>query len=196
MRNDRELDQIVDAALPAYSATEPRPGLEQRILARSLAEPPRQRPWFLKWAIVVPEIASLLLIVLLTLGPYLPRKTVFDAKAPITPPIAVPAHQVQPATPWPTAQPRSASRSVRATSTRNPLPKQPVFPTPSPLTAEEVAMIALTRAQAQMPLRTAEADVEIPEMHIAEFEIKPLPTLADQKLGPSATLSAPTEQQP
>ncbi len=44
MPTDRELDQLIDAALPSYSAAEPRPGLEQRILTQCARESPSPKP--------------------------------------------------------------------------------------------------------------------------------------------------------
>ncbi|MGH9863658.1 MAG: hypothetical protein ACRD35_09580 [Candidatus Acidiferrales bacterium] len=47
-KRDAFLDQLLDAALARYAQVEPRPGLEERLLAGVRAEP--SRPLWLRWA--------------------------------------------------------------------------------------------------------------------------------------------------
>jgi hypothetical protein len=86
--------------------------------------------------------------------------------------------------------------ATRPSTTRETLPKEEVFPTPSPLTAEERAAIALVRDPAQMPRQTDTAGVEITPIHIAELQIKPIAPPADDLPGSLATESSPKAQHP
>jgi hypothetical protein len=64
--NERKLDDLLDSALTEYSAVEPRPGLEGRILARvrDAAEQPRARWWTFRWVAIGALAAMIALIVL------------------------------------------------------------------------------------------------------------------------------------
>ena len=202
MRSDRELEEMIDAAIPGYSQVDPPAGLEQRVLARSLASSPigersvRRFAW--QWSLAIPAIACLLIVLFLTgrrsRPPQIPVST---AKNISTTP--APTAAVVPTSPERhNARIPSRSLPLQGARTPQPLPKQDVFPSPSPLTSEEAAMVALTRAQGPISPQIAdnEAEVKIPEVRIAELEIKPLPTLADQRLGPSAALTPLISQQP
>src|SRR5271156_5050834 len=65
MRSDRQLDELIDAALPGYSDAEPGPGLEQRIIARSLAERLRHKRFAWSWTLALPAMVCLLVFLLL-----------------------------------------------------------------------------------------------------------------------------------
>ena len=198
MRSDRELEEMIDTAIPGYSAVEPPPGLEQSILARSLAPSHddgrrRSRRFAWQWSLAIPAIACLLILFFLPRrrNPSLPMPETAAKAAPATSAPAVGASPTRRAT-----QPRP--RPAQVARTPQPLPKQDVFPSPTPLTPEEEAMVALTRAQARIGSQPSDAktEIEIPEVHIAELEIKPLPTLPEQNLGPSAVLPSLTSQRP
>jgi hypothetical protein len=66
---DRHADALLDAALRQYSAAEPRPGLEQRMLAAVRnAEQERSRGWsWLDWRVLGATVAVVVLIVALLL---------------------------------------------------------------------------------------------------------------------------------
>ncbi len=198
MRSDRELDELIDAALPEYSEAEPQPGLEQRTLAHALAEGTRRKPRAWGWVLAIPSIACLLVFLFLTTR-HNPSHSALDVTAKNTPATtaATPGGMVsQAASSQQRREARPGRLATQLPTQRAPLPKQDVFPSPASLTAEEQAMMAFANAQAIVPPPTAQAEIEISETHIAELEIKPLPVLADQKLGPSATPSALTSQQP
>jgi hypothetical protein len=175
MQSDRELDRIIDAALPGYSLPELRPGLEQRILARAQAERSLGLGRFLPWLVSIPAIACLLLI---------------SFKSPET--YRNKPHQNSAAVADNIPAPNPQSRRIQATSSEiqpkrhvtqhshspgpatSPLPKLDVFPSPSPLSAEEQRLAALSRTPAPIPSHTEAAEVQITPIHIAELQIEPV----------------------
>jgi hypothetical protein len=145
--NDRKLDEMLDAMLSAYSAAEPRPGLETRILANVTEHSAkRERLWNLRWIWGgVAAAAAVILLMAYYLRPQ-PRATV--------PQIATrPQQQVAPAVREKTSARTStaASHSSRQHRTRmGKLPpaadhvivvKQDVFPSRSPLSEQEKLLL-------------------------------------------------------
>jgi hypothetical protein len=198
MQSDRELEEMIDAAIPGYSEVEPPPGLAQRIVARSRSENLSHRRFAWQWSLAIPAIACLLILLFL-IGRRDSPPQIIDSTTKRSATAPAPAVAVVATSPIPnTTLPHPRPSLTSATRRPQPLPKQDVFPSPTPPTSEEAAMIALTRAQAPVSHQMAdnETEVNIPEVHIAELEIKPLPTLAEQKLGPSAALPPLTSQQP
>jgi hypothetical protein len=178
MPTDRELDQMIDAALSSYSATEARSGLEQRVLHHALAETRHKRNLFWAWALAIPATACLL-VALFFAARHNSHRNTLEATATNAPAPTVPSPHQTPATnSIPSPQKRSIPHRVSAqpSSTHETLPKEDVFPSPSPLTAEERAAIALVRVRtAPMPQQSDRAArVEIDPIHIAELQIKPI----------------------
>jgi hypothetical protein len=197
MPTDRELDDLIDAALPSYSSAEPQPGLEHRILSDALAEPQPKRSLAWAWALAVPA-AVCLLVFLFLVGRHNPYRSTLEATATTAPATAAPSPRQTPAMDsFPSPRKRSIPHklSTQPSTTRETLPKEEVFPSPSPLTAEERAAIALARDPAQMPRPIDTAGVEIDPIHIAELQIKPIAS-PDDLSGSLATESSPKAQQP
>jgi hypothetical protein len=176
MPTERELDNLdslIDAALPGYAAAEPRPGIERRVLANALAQQPRRNSFVLAWALAIPAVVCALALLRITQLPApAPRIT-----APTSAAIPLPSPGSEAARHIPREIQRHAHHPHSATPSEvaavGQLPKQEVFPTPTPLTPEEERMLALTNS----PVRpSAQSDVvaEIPALHIAELNIKPL----------------------
>jgi hypothetical protein len=86
--------------------------------------------------------------------------------------------------------------STRPSTTREALPKEDVFPSPSPLTAEERAAIALVRDPVKMRREIDTAGVEISPIRIAELQIKPIAPPNDDLSGFLATELSLKAQQP
>jgi hypothetical protein len=198
MPTDRELDQLIDAALPSYSDAEPQPGLGHRILSRTLAEPLRQRRFTWAIALAIPAAACLLAFLFIA-GPRNSYRRTLEATATNIPAITAASPRETPAT-GSFLRPRKRSiphkLSSQPSSTRETLPMQDVFPSPSPLTAEERAAIALVYDPPKMPRPIDTAGVEISPIHIAELQIKPI-TPPDDGLSDSlATEASPKAQQP
>ena len=199
MPTDRELDQLIDAALPSYSAAEPQTGFEQRILHRAFAEP-RPKPNFVwAWALAVPAIACLLIFFVLPGRRTLPRSSPstrstadMGTTAPALPEANAGAN-IGARTPPSVRQKSAQIRPLMAPhpAASEPLPKQDIFPSPSPLTAEEQTLLAYDRAQLRATKTTPAGESEINPIRITELDIKPLAI-------PSLDLSAngQSDQQP
>lgn len=139
---ERMVDRLLDQAL-SPQPVEPRPGLEERILAGLHAQP-APRPWW-QWA-WIPVTAA----VIVAVGLYVTRRP-----QPVATPVARTAPAITPAV-TPAVAPEPAPQPVGAQKTRlrpaarprvvmaaTPLPRQEVFPSPVPLTAEEQLLLAL-----------------------------------------------------
>ncbi len=135
---ERLVNRLLDEALSPQPVA-PRPGLEERILAR-LQVQPAPRPWW-QWA-WVPVAAA----VIVAIGLYLTHRP-----QPMAPPVArttpsvTPASAPKPAPAPRVAQkprPRSVMRAPVAVAAK-PLARQEVFPSPTPVTQEEKLLLAL-----------------------------------------------------
>src|SRR5690242_14256340 len=90
--NELKLDYLLDSALSTYSAVDPRPGLESRILARvqaSAQEVPA--PWWgVRWLVAASAVAGITVLVLSVLLSRSARKPapmqVRGPSAPVTQP--------------------------------------------------------------------------------------------------------------
>jgi len=155
---ERQLDQWLDQALARYSDAEPRPGLEQRILANLEAQP--QRPWW-QWA-WIPVAAA----VVLAVGVF--WITRHRAQAPVPPTVRVEKEAPAP----PKFAPQPAPQTVRAglhprravTKPALPVvavqasePRRAVFPSPAPLSAEEIAALRLLQGDPAEAIYLAQA---------------------------------------
>lgn len=180
--DDREqLDQLLDTALGSYS--EPREGLENRVLAaldaertRSMTEPKRR--WF-AWAIATPAMAVVLLLVFTMwvmpkhAGPPSKPGTSASVMPHATTVSRLPELHTAPVL----KQRVSAHRAVehRAPMPQR-LPKLDIFPTPQPLTPSERALLEYA---ANAPPEERRALVESQQkqdqpIHIAAIEITPI----------------------
>ena len=150
-REDRErmVDRLLNEAL-APQEIEPRPGLEQRILANLRAQPePRSwRRWMKTWA----PVAVAAVLIALAVGLRMSSRP-----QPAKPAVAI---EHQPTLPAPMKQPVPPASAVAAerkpmrdvarpqkmvAATRPALPRQDVFPSPVPLTPEETMLLTLLR---------------------------------------------------
>lgn len=156
------LDHELDAALAAYSARCERVGLETRILAR-LDERPKcsSRIWYAGAA----ALACLLLFCVVFVRR--PQVKVADHResAVVSPNKAVRAAQ-------PAAAVVSTVRHSRRR--RHGEVKLAQFPTPTPLTDEERALLRLSGSPASVPKDLTALGAPIEPIQIAAIEIKPL----------------------
>ena len=173
-----ELDTLIDSALSTYA--EPRPGLEQRMLARISGEVGRstRRRRFLL-ALAAPVVACLLLFAYL----FVKSPHSQPGQMAYTPAEASPAHVEtapvhEPAPKSLSAAPdrRVSYHNHRVPQNTIPRPKLDIFPTPQPLDPGEEA---LTRFAAQAPEAERKAFVEAQQqadapLHIAAIHIQPL----------------------
>jgi hypothetical protein len=184
MRENNDLELLLDAALKTYADSAASPDLEERILARiqtrMAAEPAiaTRRRW-LPWVIALPVAAGLLLLaVLMSVAPrpqpnrvaLVPSTPSTPAAAPSVTPRSATAHRVKTRAPLHSAKAADLAKSIV------PQPKLDVFPTPQPLSAEELAL-ALVATQAPMPLRNALVEAQKQDdvpLRIAATHIPPL----------------------
>jgi hypothetical protein len=139
---DSELDDMLDSLLAGYSAVEPRPGLQARILANLReAEGREVSPgwWNVKWLWAGAVVAAIIIAAILIVGrrnlaP--PDKTVVQIGQPV--PKQPEVQRTSPATA--TAVPRHRKTFVesgRQNVTLALKQRPPVFPTPTPLSEQE-----------------------------------------------------------
>jgi hypothetical protein len=140
-------DQFLDAALKQYSAAEPRPGLETRILANLATATPRRLFAFphIAWA----AVAAFALLAI-TFGIWQHRRPAQSAHAPAAIEPSVPA----PLPPTPAAPIQTTHNAAVATRRhRVPLPQPPVeeamrqeqFPSPQPFSEDERLLLTYLR---------------------------------------------------
>jgi hypothetical protein len=179
MRDNDDLDLLLDSALKTYADVHVSPDLNERILSRIAAEPAvAPRPRWLPWAIALPLAASLLLFVFFMSqqhpGPnqiaHTPSAPAMPVEVPATAPHPTAVHTTRTRAPF-----NSPQLLLRADRTV-PLPKLDVFPTPQPLTAEERTLAAIAN-ETPVPLRKALVEAQSqPDapLHIAEVRIPPI----------------------
>lgn len=141
-----EFDGMLDAALGKYSAVEPRAGLEGRILASLGAAPLRSpRRMWLQWALVGAVAATAVVAVLAWRSNPVPHPVIANH-----PPVTIQERLIERANP--ALHPTSGAALAKAASMRKPAarralastavahPKLDQFPSPQPLSAEEIAL--------------------------------------------------------
>jgi hypothetical protein len=174
------VDELLDASLAGYSTVTPRPGLEGRILAHVRAAQAR-RSWFV-WAgwLGAGATAALIVIGVFSLAHRVtipaPPKTVEVLKPGVglglrKGPVAGPPSQQIKAPRKPEIQ---RARSVNALVTRAEV-RQPVFPSPAPLTSEEKLLMQYVHATPAAVLSAPSTETaQIAEIQIKDLEIPPL----------------------
>jgi hypothetical protein len=185
-----DLDLLLDRALSEYSA-EPRLGIAARVLWRIRHEGKATRQAGAASALWGRARVASLLVSLLVAGVFLLRngrreepvnqkqtageRQVNGVKAAAVVETAPPArvnHEIQ-----------DVEGTIRASSRRSALPKLDAFPTPSPLSAEELVLMKMTEAlPAEAAVRRDGADrVELEPIQIQVLEVKPLPVDGDER---------------
>jgi hypothetical protein len=171
MKPHEELDKLIDTALAGYSSTEPKEGLEGRILRRvEAAGPARWRGWGFRFAVAGQAVAALLLAAF-AVRMWQPEA----APMPQAPPAALkpPVTLVR----SPQATPSKTMSATRRHRVRpRGLPKDERFPAPAPLTPEEHALLAWARRapiEAREAFAALRAQVEDP-VTIAPIQIPPI----------------------
>jgi hypothetical protein len=159
---DRELDEILDAGLKAYSAVEPRQGLERRVLEHVHRR--RRFVWWQWLAVVVPVLACA--VGLLVWRPSEPVQT----RRATSVETSLDAAGTSARATIPAVRRVVVVRRVRR------LPKRAQFPTPAPLTREERALLEFVQ---RSPKEAAELlgenrDSEIRPIQIEAISIPPV----------------------
>ena len=175
-KEKRFVDELLDASLRRYASAEPRPGLEDRVLAgvRSRQQSERRRT---VWAWAIGTAAAAAMVTLLVI--YWPRQQ----PAPLPVIAKAPANLSAPkvAAVAPLVQPPMQHRSQRHATPRWVDTRPQQFPTPRPLSEQEkllVAYVQALRGSAATPAANTKPDVEpgqaIPPLSIAAIKIEPL----------------------
>ena len=174
-----DLDRLLDSALSTYST--PAADFEERLLhsiAKAAQPAPAPRRRWLPWAIALPAAACLLIALVVFLDARRPRTTSIQQahNVPAAPVVATP-EKSEP-TQVAIRRPRTThSVQRRALASTVAPPKQDVFPTPQPLTAEERVLVAAAAtgddAEHQKLLNASKPPPDAP-LAIAGLSIPPL----------------------
>ena len=157
-------DDQLDSALAKYSAVEPRPGIEDRILANLKSQQTTASgvAWW-RWAGALAAALLLTILVLWRVEKHDPQRIV---RHPAGSQEQIPAHVVSNGTLGTQARPVAqmmVNRGRKRTSTRPEFaaagPKLDQFPSPQPLSQEELALVRYVRSfprEATMVAQTQE----------------------------------------
>jgi hypothetical protein len=142
-----QIDEMLDSLLATYSAAEPRPGLETRILANLRDAESREAKssgWNFKWLWAGMAVAAAILIAVLLIGGQrrvVPPPTVVQKQQPVPP-----SPEVQRSAPiragnttHPSSPRAGQIRPVNTTLALNQRPQ--IFPTPTPLSDQEQLLL-------------------------------------------------------
>jgi hypothetical protein len=173
MENNDDLDRMIDSALAGYSSAQPLAGLEERVLNRVRLSARRR---VIAWAVAGAVVASLVVAAIFVRMPRVPATAIHDTAAVETPAPPRPVlqeSQVAPKRRWGRAATKGAEPP-------RPLPKLEAFPVPTPLTAEERALLALVEHHPDEAMRLvakrreSNKPIEIDPIQIAPIQINPL----------------------
>jgi hypothetical protein len=159
---DAKLDEALDVALAKFSSAEPRAGLEERVLANMRAARSRATdPAWWRWAVAAAVAAVIVVSMVLVWKPGRLTSPVMTNHAPVTvtpsPPLQV-AGRDNNAGRLPKVHVRktrvrpSVTQAVAADA-----PKRDRFPSPQPLTEEELALVQYVRQFPQEAVTIAHA---------------------------------------
>jgi hypothetical protein len=178
-KEKRFVDELLAASLRHYAGPEPRPGLEDRVLAgvRARQQAARRRmAW--AWAVGMAAVAAMVTLLVMEWPRHQPLPLPVAAKTPTglsTPSVAKVVSPEQPPLPHRPRRPAEASRVDMR-------PQQ--FPTPRPLSEQEKLLLAYMQSlqeSSAAPASDADQDsahdLEIPPLSIAAIKIEPLPPL-------------------
>jgi len=167
-RHAEELDRALDAALRNYALIEPRPGLEDRILANLHSEPePRSHASWWQWGLVAAIAALVIVVVSLAWSPKASHPQIANHPSPtIESPTKTPAKpEVRPDRSAESVPPRI--KPVRRAAAHDVVPvvasspKLDQFPSPQPLTAEELILVRYVSQFPQDATLTARVQEEL-----------------------------------
>lgn len=162
-----ELDRLLDDALSAYTAAPERPGLEERVLRRTREAKRRRNYWVTYGSLAAAIVIGLIFVMPSRFAPQqIPPPTSEKHAATLE---AVPL--VPKPTPAPAAMPAKRPVQKRLIQKRHTEPKRYVFPTPSPLTTQETALLEIAHSQ---PAQLAVLSRPLQPLDIPLIQIEPL----------------------
>lgn len=179
MNRHDNLDRLIDGALRDYSTAEPRPGLEQRVIASLRTAQPRPSLGRFSWVALA---AACLLLVALGWWQFrtVSRPVTIVRKAV---PAGASAPSARQASSSATVRPRPRTAILRASQPARPLP--PRAPLAGPLSRGERALVALVQvapgvaAQVSAQERALDRPMVVPQLEVspvavAALEVAPL----------------------
>jgi hypothetical protein len=166
--NPKERERLVDSLLDRElgpQLVEPRPGLEERILANLAAQPERHPWWQRMWIPALAATTVLAVVIGISMYRPTPQSPVYTPEtggtiaAMPTAPKGTTTTTVQP--PHGIAKHVGPKRTVAVAQPTQALPRQAVFPAPVPLTDQERLLLAfVNRQRPQAELIAAEQQAE------------------------------------
>lgn len=161
-----ELDRVLDAVLAKYAAVEPRPGLDDRVLAHlRVAPPPPNQPAWLQWGLAAAVAAIAVIAVFTWRFSQAPHPRIAERpKVAIQWPLShattsAPHAGGEVATAKHASRRKLAARHAPASTAVAP-PKLDQFPSPQPLSTEEIALAQYVKHFPQEARLVAEAQAE------------------------------------
>ena len=153
---NHEVDKLLDAGLARYSSAEPRPGLENRILAglRAQPQPSRWLDWRWAGALATAAAAVLVLAVFFLRQPLPEPPPPSIATVPALPP-TVPAPPVS--QPPAAAKPATRRTQTQVQQARAEDPRLDTFPAPAPLSEQERLLLLFARQTPKEAVLMAQA---------------------------------------
>jgi hypothetical protein len=158
-----ELERVLQEGISRYADAEPLAGLEERIMARVRITESSRRSIAEWWAVLAVGVAALVVGGFVYLG--MEHTQSRPLTVALTKKAAIPELAPRRTAAIGVFKPRGHSHARAA------LPKQPQFPTPSPLTSEERLLVAMVK---QDPEQTARAFDSLRKRASEPLEIAPL----------------------
>jgi hypothetical protein len=171
--NNMSAERRLDAALKRYGDAEPRPGLENRVLANLHAEEARLAISPMWWR----PVAAALTIAVLTGGALLLRQKPDIAGIPISSQAASVSRDQEPQlAAAPASRPHGASRQPRRSRSyshsaqpSSSEPRLEQFPAPTPLSEQEEMLARYVRLHRQEAILVARARAELLKQELERF---------------------------
>lgn len=137
--HDNELEHLLDRALATYSAQQPRPGLEGRIMRR-INDPDGNWTRSLPWCVALASVFGAVVLAMVLLRPSRQITSASDRIAVVSgaPRINDPRENRTEH-----VSKRGPGRAVRARVVRKSVAREPASSAPAPLTTEEAALVRL-----------------------------------------------------
>jgi hypothetical protein len=180
---ERIAEKFLDAALKQYSAAEPRPGLETRILA-NLASARKPKPSLLGFPRAAWLAAAALVLLAVSVGVLRHRREPIQVRTvtPLTAPLPQPQEFASAAKPARPVVTRPAVKVVEASQHQRPAappatPRLDRFPRPAPLSEQDRLLLAYVdnTPRAEILATTARLTAER-EADLKRFLTNPAPT--------------------
>lgn len=159
MRDENDIDELIDRALARYAEAEPLDGLAGRVLQRVRRE---HRNRAFRWIAAVAVACSLLVAVMEVPRPRSTGPNV-DVREDSESVVMLP--------PIPGAEQVTFAIPKHPTMQRRALPKQPVFPGDEPITAEESALVRLA---SYTNMSFSEAPLNVEPIKVQLVDVAPI----------------------